>query len=153
MNNNIDLTELSEMIKEVVEDMELRFYDFEFNSVSRTLRVFIDKEKGGVTIADCQKISNALSHALDASELINFPYTLEVSSPGIGRALKKPEHFSWAAGNVVEIDTGTEKITGFLRGTRKDGIVVAVGTNENIIAYSSIKKARIVEEICHGKRS
>ena len=151
MKNNIDLTKLSEMIKEVVEDMGLRFYDFEFNVVSRTLRVFIDKVKGGVTINDCQRISNALSRTLDASELVNFPHTLEVSSPGIGRTLKKPEHFSWATGNVVEIDTGTEKITGFLRGTRDDGIVVAVGTNENIISYGSIKKARIVEEIGHGK--
>lgn len=153
MKGNVDLTELSEMIKEVVEDMELRFYDFEFNNVSRTLRVYIDKEKGGVTISDCQRISNALSRVLDASELMNFPYTLEVSSPGIGRLLKKPEHYSWAIGNVVEIDTGAEKITGFLRGTRKDGIVVAVGTDENLIPYRSIKKARIVEEISHGKRS
>ena len=153
MKGNVDLTELSEMIKEVVEDMELRFYDFEFNNVSRTLRVYIDKEKGGVTISDCQRISNALSRVLDASELMNFPYTLEVSSPGIGRLLKKPEHYSWAIGNVVEIDTGAEKITGFLRGTRKDGIVVAVGTDENFIPYRSIKKARIVEEISHGKRS
>ena len=151
MKDNIDLTKLSETIKEVVEDMGLRFYDFEFNIVSRTLRVFIDRAKGGVTINDCQRISNALSRTLDASELINFSYTLEVSSPGIGRSLKKPEHFSWATGNVVEIDTGTEKITGFLRGTRNDGIVVAVGTNENIISYRSIKKARIVEEIGHGK--
>jgi len=153
MKGNVDLAELSEMIKEVVEDTELRFYDFEFNNVSRTLRVYIDKEKGGVTISDCQRISNALSRILDASELMNFPYTLEVSSPGIGRLLKKPEHYSWAIGNVVEIDTGAEKITGFLRGTRKDGIVVAVGTDENFIPYRSIKKARIVEEISHGKRS
>jgi len=153
VKGNVDLAELAEMIKKVFEDTELRFYDFEFNNVSRTLRVYIDKEKGGVTISDCQRISNALSRVLDASELMNFPFTLEVSSPGIGRLLKKPEHYSWAIGNVVEIDTGAEKITGFLRGTRKDGIVVAVGTDENFIPYRSIKKARIVEEISHGKRS
>jgi ribosome maturation factor RimP len=152
MASDIDLTALSHLIEEVVENMSLRFYDLEFNNVSRNLRVFIDKEKGGVTIQDCQRTSNAISHALDASELMNFPYTLEVSSPGIERPLKKLEHYAWATGNVVEIDTGTERIKGFLRGIRKEGVVIAVGTDENLIPYSSIKKARVIEETSHDKR-
>jgi ribosome maturation factor RimP len=153
MVTNIDLTMVSQLIKESIENMGLRFYDLEFNGVSRTLRIYIDKDKGGVTIKDCQKVSNTISRELDASELIHFPYTLEVSSPGIQRVLKRPEHYFWAIGNVVEIDTGESKIKGYLRGTDSDGIVVATESRENFIPYSSIKRARVVEEIVHGKRS
>jgi ribosome maturation factor RimP len=151
--SDFDQAELSRLIEGILDDMGLRFYDLEFNKVSRVLRVFIDKEKGGVTIQDCQSTSNAISRALDASELMNFPYTLEVSSPGIERPLKKPQHYAWATGNVVEIDTGTERIKGFLRGTKKEGIIIAVGEDENVIPYSSIKKARIIEETSHGRRN
>jgi ribosome maturation factor RimP len=130
----------------------LRLYDLEYNDVSRVLRVFIDKEKGGVTIKDCQNTSNAISRALDATEIMKSHYTLEVSSPGIERPLRKLEHFSWATGNVVEIDTGTERIKGFLRGTQNEGVIIALGTDEKIIPYCSIKKARVIEETSHGKR-
>lgn len=148
---NIDLDKLTELIKEVIQNMNLRFYDMEFNTVSRILRVYIDRHKGGVTIRDCQTASNAISRALDSSELINFPYTLEVSSPGIERVLKKPEHYAWAKGNIVEIDTGKERISGFLRGTSEDGILVAIGANEKLIPYTSIRKARVIGEKSHDK--
>jgi ribosome maturation factor RimP len=84
---------------------------------------------------------------------MDFPYTLEVSSPGIERPLKKLEHYTWATGKVVEIDTGTERIKGFLRGAREEGIVIALGRDEKLIPYGSIKKARVIEEISHGKRN
>jgi ribosome maturation factor RimP len=153
VNSTIDLNDIALVIREIVTDLGLRFYDLEYNGVTRTLRVYIDKEKGGVTIKDCQRTSNFISRELQASELISFPYTLEVSSPGIARVLKRPEHYSWAMGNVVEIDTGEEKVKGYLRGTRGEGIIVATKDSENIIPFSSIKKARVVEEINHGKRS
>lgn len=149
----MDLNDIMLAIRKTVINMGLRFYDLEYNGVTRTLRVYIDKEKGGVTIKDCQRTSNSISRELQASELISFPYTLEVSSPGIARALKRPEHYCWAIGNVVEIDTGEEKVKGYLRGTRGEGVIVATKESENIIPYCSIKKARVVEEINHGKRS
>jgi ribosome maturation factor RimP len=148
---NIDLMRLSEVIKEVVHNMGMRYYDLEYNTVSRILRVYIDKEKGGVTIQDCQNVSNALSRALDSSELVDIRYTLEVSSPGIERVLKRPEHYSWAQGNTVEVDTGVERIRGYLRDSNENRIVVAIGTDERTIPYSSIKKARVVEETRHDK--
>ena len=148
---NIDLTRLSEVVKEVVHDMDMRYYDLEYNTVSRILRVYIDKEKGGVTIQDCQKVSNALSRVLDSSELADIRYTLEVSSPGIERILKRPEHYIWAQGNPVEIDTGVERIRGYLRDANEEKVVVAFGANERTIPYSSIKKARVIEETRNDK--
>lgn len=146
MDRNLDLDQIARTIDEIVGDLGLRFYDFEYNDISRTLRVYIDKEKGNVTIGDCQKTSKIISRELDERELLDFPYTLEVSSPGVERVLKKPEHFTWAVGNVVEIDTGNTKIRGYLRGTENNGVVVASGKDERIIPFASIKRANVVEE-------
>ena len=56
------------------------------------LRIYIDKE-GGVTIGDCERISREVGRTLDVEEVIDHPYTLEVSSPGLTRALKKKSDF------------------------------------------------------------
>lgn len=152
MASNVDLTALERVIEDVIDGMGLRFYDFEYNDVSRVLRVFIDREQGGVTIKDCQNTSNAISRALDATEIMKSQYTLEVSSPGIERPLRKLEHYTWATGKVVEIDTGTERIKGFLRGTRNEAVIIALGADEKTVPYRSIKKARVIEETSHGKR-
>lgn len=66
------------------------------------LRVYIDKE-GGVDINDCEAISRALSDKLDELDPIEGSYTLEISSAGIDRALKKPEHFAQFLGAEIEI--------------------------------------------------
>jgi len=151
VDRNIDLDKISRKINEIIENMGMRFYELDYNNLSRTLRVYIDKERGGVTIGDCQKISNTILRELDETDLINFPYTLEVSSPGVERVLKRPEHYSWAMGKIVEIDTGENKITGYLRGVEKDGVIVASGTGERTVLYITIKRARVVEEFGHGR--
>ncbi|MPL99466.1 Ribosome maturation factor RimP [bioreactor metagenome] len=66
------------------------------------LRVYIDKE-GGVSIHDCEAVSRPLSDALDEADPIEGSYTLEVSSAGIDRTLKKPEHFSAFLGSLVDV--------------------------------------------------
>jgi len=66
------------------------------------LRVYIDKP-GGVDINDCEAVSRPLSDALDEADPIEGSYTLEVSSAGIDRALKKPEHFAAFLGSEVEV--------------------------------------------------
>lgn len=66
------------------------------------LRVYIDKE-GGVSINDCEAVSRPLSDKLDEADPIEGSYTLEVSSAGADRALKKPEHFAAFLGSEVEV--------------------------------------------------
>ncbi len=66
------------------------------------LRIFIDKE-GGITIDDCELVSRALSDLLDVNDFIPDAYILEVSSPGLGRQLKKDKDFKRSIGEVVEI--------------------------------------------------
>lgn len=66
------------------------------------LRVYIDKE-GGITIDDCEIISRTLEEKLDAKNFISDSYILEISSPGLGRPLKKEKDFERSIGKEVEI--------------------------------------------------
>lgn len=66
------------------------------------LRVYIDKEDG-ISISDCEAVSRPLSDALDEADPIEGAYTLEVSSAGADRTLKKPEHFMQFCGSEVEV--------------------------------------------------
>lgn len=66
------------------------------------LRAYIDKE-GGVFINDCEKVSRLFSDVLDREDFIPDAYILEVSSPGLGRTLKKDRHLEKSLGEEVEI--------------------------------------------------
>ncbi|CVI71838.1 Ribosome maturation factor RimP [Clostridiales bacterium CHKCI001] len=66
------------------------------------LRIYIDKQ-GGITIDDCELVSRALSEQLDKNDFIEDSYILEVSSPGLGRPLKKEKDFERSIGKEVEI--------------------------------------------------
>ena len=66
------------------------------------LRVFIDKE-GGINIQDCQITSRALEKVLEEEDPIKEPYTLEVSSPGLDRILKKDREFEYFKGRLVDV--------------------------------------------------
>ena len=66
------------------------------------LRVYIDKQ-GGITIDDCELVSRALSEQLDKDDFIEDSYILEVSSPGLGRPLKKEKDFERSIGKEVEV--------------------------------------------------
>lgn len=150
--HNIDLEKITALVRDTVEPMNIRLYDVQFNPVSRTLSVFIDKAAGGVTVDDCRRVSSQLSPALDRADLIRGSYTLEVSSPGINRVLKKLEHYQWALGKIAEIDLGKTRVKGHLRNVDPNGVTIAIGNGEEYIAFSAIVRARVMEEIGHDKR-
>lgn len=68
------------------------------------LRAYIDKE-GGITVDDCELISRAFSDKLDQEDFIEDPYILEVSSPGLGRPLKKEKDYIRSMGKRLELRT------------------------------------------------
>lgn len=68
------------------------------------LRLYIDKE-GGITIDDCEAVSRLFSDKLDEEDFIDDAYIMEVSSPGLGRPLKKEKDFKRSMGKEVEIRT------------------------------------------------
>ena len=88
----------------IVEEMNFELVDVEYvkEGGNYFLRAYIDKE-GGITINDCETVSRRLSDLLDEADFIPDSYILEVSSPGLGRPLKKDKDFARSIGKKVEI--------------------------------------------------
>ena len=95
---------VTEMARPVVDRHKYELVDVEFvkEGVNWYLRVYIDKP-GGVTIDDCQAVSEELSDLLDKADPISQSYFLEVSSPGLDRPLKKESDFVKFRGEQVEV--------------------------------------------------
>ena len=93
-----------ELLAPIVEKLGIEIYDVEYVKEGSDfyLRAFIDKE-GGVNINDCETVSRAFSDALDEADPIPDAYVLEVSSPGLGRTLKKDRHLQKSIGQDVEV--------------------------------------------------
>lgn len=101
------------------------------------LRVYIDKE-GGITIDDCEIVSRALSDLLDEHDYIPDAYILEVSSPGLGRQLKKDKDFARSIGEDVEIKlykalNKQKEIYGVLKNFDKDTVTIQLDDESEIV--------------------
>ena len=124
------ITELTaELAAPAIAEQNCTLWDVEYVKEAGTwfLRVFIDKE-GGISIEDCEAVSRPLSDKLDEADPIEGSYTLEVSSAGADRALKKPEHFRQFTGSEVEIKLyrprdGRKEHVGILTEYAEDGSV------------------------------
>lgn len=92
------------LLQPIVAANQLEIYDIEFlkEAGSWYLRIYIDKENG-VSIDDCELVSRAIEEKLDKEDFISEAYILEVSSPGLGRQLKKDKHFAHSIGEEVEV--------------------------------------------------
>jgi len=116
----------------------------------QALRLFIDKA-GGVSLDDCSSVSRAVSAALDVEDPIQGAYDLEVSSPGLDRPLKTPEHFRKFAGSKVRIRTfgpvpGCEDrktFVGILNGYEEDQVVVDVDGKVFRVPHALVSKANV----------
>ncbi len=94
----------SKLLEPILERFQYELYDVEFIKEVGTwyLRIYIDKEDG-INIQDCEIVSRSLSEILDTDEFIEESYILEVSSPGLGRQLKKDKHLEKSIGEAVEV--------------------------------------------------
>lgn len=97
-------TKTEQLLAPIAEKCQVSVYDVEYvkEGSDYYLRAYIDKPEG-VNIQDCENVSRTLSDALDAEDFIPDAYILEVSSPGLGRALKKDKHLQASIGQEVEI--------------------------------------------------
>ena len=123
-------------------DVELRR---EGTRAGRVLRVYLDKE-GGPNVDDLGRVSRQLSELLDSQDIVEGSYTLEVSSPGINRPLKKPEHFQRFIGKRVRIRTGDmidgrRSFLGILSEVSADTIRIEVEGKPYQIPFSMIEKS------------
>lgn len=115
------------------------------------LRIFIDKP-GGVTLGDCERVSNQVGTLFDVEDLIPNQYTLEVSSPGIERGLYKPADYERFTGSRVKLRTaqpidGQRNFKGVLLGINGDIVSLEADAAGRIdIPFEQIAKANIEYE-------
>ncbi|MEY3615106.1 MAG: ribosome maturation factor RimP [Actinomycetota bacterium] len=136
----------------IVADLGLEVYDLEM--VSGVLRLSIDTPPGqpaGVTLENIALVSRLVSRELDHNDPVPGRYTLEVSSPGLERPLRTPQHFVREVNKVISVRLhqavdGRRRMQGVLLRADERGIVVCLddtGT-EVAVAHSDIERARTV---------
>ena len=128
-----------ELITPFVEDKGFELVDVEYVKEGGNwyLRAYIDKP-GGITVDDCEVISRSLSDKLDEEDFIEGAYMLEVSSPGLGRPLKKEKDFVRNMGQEVELRTyraieKQKEFRGILDAYDKSSITLEVEEGEKLV--------------------
>jgi ribosome maturation factor RimP len=112
-----------------------------------SLRLYLDRE-GGITLEELARLSRVVGQILDVHDPIPGSYTLEVSSPGLTRELKKPEDYQRYAGRLVRLTTrtpvgGRQVHRGILQGLEGDQVRLRIDGEEVSIPLEEIAKARL----------
>jgi ribosome maturation factor RimP len=155
--------DIRELAVPLVGALGCRLYDVEISGGgrARTVRVLIERD-GGVDLDAITAATQAISSALDEASSTNGstdgaiargidgPFVLEVSSPGVERPLRRPEHYHGAVGETVTItyhtETGPRRARGVLAEAGDEQCVVEVDGTPVPIAYDAVTKARTVFE-------
>ena len=138
-----------QLLLPVIQEKGFSIYDIEYIKEAGDwyLRAYIDKP-GGININDCVDVSHALSDALDKEDFIEDAYTLEVSSPGLGRQLKKDRHFVSSIGREVDLKTympvdGCKEYTGILKTFDSNTVTVFVNDQDKTFLRKDISVIKL----------
>ncbi len=119
-----------ELLEPLMQEFGFELVDVEYvrEGGSWYLRAYIDKP-GGITINDCEAVSRRLSDLLDQEDYIEESYTLEVSSPGLGRPLRKDKDFQRSMGEEVDVKLfapvdHSREFTGLLKAFDKESVTI-----------------------------
>ena len=133
----------------VLAEHNFELWDVEYVKEAGTwyLRAYIDKE-GGIAVDDCEVISRILSDWLDQTDFIEESYILEVSSPGLGRPLKKERDFERSLGEEVEIRlykalNKQKEFTGILKAHDKETVTIETAEGELVFDRPDIALIRL----------
>ena len=131
-------TKTEELLMSIMQEHNYELVDVEYVKEAGTwyLRIYIDKE-GGISIDDCEVVSRAFGDILDKEDFIEDSYILEVSSPGLGRPLKKEKDFKRSLGSEVEIRlfkplNKTKEYVGVLTSFDQDTVTIELEDNSEI---------------------
>ncbi len=121
MSKRDDYVKKTEMfVQPIVDELGFELVDVEFVKEGGTdyLRIYVDKE-GGITVDECEVVARKMNEILDREDYIDESYIFEVSSPGLGRTLKKDKDFKRSIGEEVEVKLfkaldKKKEFTGFL---------------------------------------
>ena len=138
-----------ELLMPIAEANRVEIYDIEYVKEGSDwyLRAYIDKE-GGVTINDCESVSRALSDELDKADFIEDAYILEVSSPGLGRTLKKDKHLQKSLLQEVELKTykpvlGSKEFAGILKSFDEKTVTILSEDEEMVFERADIATIKL----------
>ncbi|MDY2652064.1 MULTISPECIES: ribosome maturation factor RimP [Eisenbergiella] len=142
-------TRTEEVLAPIAEANGVEIYDVEYAKEGSDwyLRAYIDKPEG-VNILDCENVSRALSDKLDEEDFIDDAYILEVSSPGLGRTLKKDKHLEKSLGEEVELRLYKPKdkqkeFAGILKAFDENSVTIETQEEEKVFARSEIALIRL----------
>lgn len=142
-------TKASALLEPIAQANGVSVYDVEYvkEGADYHLCAYIDKP-GGVNIQDCENVSRALSDALDEEDFIADAYVLEVSSPGLGRALKKDKHLQSAIGEDVEVRLfkaieKRKEFSGVLERFDAESITILEGETERTFQRADVALIRL----------
>lgn len=137
-------------LEPVVADLGCTVYDLAFTGGSGrpTLQVVLDR-LGGLDLDTIEEATRQVSDALDAVDVLRGAYTLEVSSPGRERALRRPEHFAGALGSTVSVKVRdeqgqVERVRGELTAADVRGIEICTDEGPRRVTFAGIESARTV---------
>ena len=139
-----------ELLEPVVTGFGFELVDVEYVKEAGIwyLRAYMDKP-GGITVDDCEAVSRKFSDILDEKDYIEDAYIFEVSSPGLGRPLKKEKDFQRSLGEEVEVRTyraidRQKEFAGILKAFDKDTITIAYEDDaEQVFQRSDIALIRL----------
>ena len=141
--------ELIGLLEPTVNALGYDLIDLDLNSGGGGLvRLFIDKEPG-ITLTDCERVSRQIGDLLDVEDPLPSRYVLEVSSPGLDRRLRTPEHFASAIGAEIRVELkraidGRRKYRGHLIAADATQIEVEVDGTKWQLPLAEVSLARLV---------
>jgi ribosome maturation factor RimP len=145
--------QLINLLEPVVTTMGYELVELEFvgGGGNRTLRLFIDAP-GGIGLDDCEAVSHSVEAVLDEADPIPEGYSLEVSSPGVDRPLRKAADYERFAGDKVKVKTygpidGQRSFTGALVGLEDEQVVIETPEGRTAIPLDQVAKAHLVADL------
>lgn len=143
---------VEELITPLIEEMGIELVDTVYVKEGGRwyLRIFID-QPGGIGLEDCQRVSERIDPVLDEHDPIPNSYTLEVSSPGLERPLKKLADFQRFTGRTIRLSTfvpveGRRKFKGLLVSAGDDAVTLEADGSHVVIPLEQVASARLVAE-------
>jgi ribosome maturation factor RimP len=139
-----------ETIRDVVEPVAtalgLQIYDLVL--AGPEVRLILDRP-GGVDIDSLERASRTVAPLLEELDDLTGPYTIEVSSPGVERPLRTPEHYAGAIDSEISVkapgpEGAMERLRGVLIGADADTITIRLEGGEREIPIETIDQARTV---------
>jgi ribosome maturation factor RimP len=151
MEKEAIMARITDLIQPYLMAQGVELVDLEFTQPRRgraTLRLFVDRPGGDITLDEITRVSRVVGELLDVHDLISSSYNLEVSSPGLTRALKKPQDYERYIGRLVRLTTrgpwqGKQVHRGILKGLANEEVSLEEDQALVRIPLAEIAKARL----------